>query len=108
MVHYGMRIEEFPFTTASGSRAYYNVIYVGSDMGFKEANTAADNTLKRLWPNHNPHGQDPPLKCPCRSAKGDKVPAVLQQGHLVEAIVQIQKGPEMVSSLPLEKVFDHW
>ena len=35
------------------------------------------------------------------------MPALLQQGHLVEAIFQIQNCPEMVSSLPLEKVFDH-
>ena len=35
------------------------------------------------------------------------MPAPLQQGHLVEAIFKIQKGPEMVSSLPLETVFDH-
>ena len=35
------------------------------------------------------------------------MPALLQLGHLVEAIFLIHKGPEMVSSLPLEKVFDH-
>ena len=35
------------------------------------------------------------------------MPALFQQGHLVEAILQIQKGPEMASSLPLEQVFDH-
>ena len=34
------------------------------------------------------------------------MPALLQQGHLLEAIFQIQKGREMVSSLPLEKVLD--
>ena len=32
--------------------------------------------------------------------------ALLQQGHLVEAIFQIQKGPEMVSSLLFKKVLD--
>ena len=41
-----------------------------------------------------------------RESKRRLVPALLQQGHLVEAIFQIQKGPEMVSRLPLEKVFD--
>ena len=35
------------------------------------------------------------------------MPAVLQQGHLVEAIFKIQKGPEMLPSLPLVKIFDH-
>ena len=35
------------------------------------------------------------------------MPALLQQRHLVDAIFQIQKGPVTVSSLPLEKIFDH-
>ena len=35
------------------------------------------------------------------------MPALLQQWHLVDAIFRIRKGPEMVSSLPLEKIFDH-
>ena len=76
-------------------------------MGFKAADTPAHKALKSLWPNFDPHGQDLPVKCPCGGAKGGSMPALLQQGHLVEAIRQIQKGPEMVYSLPLEKVFDH-
>ena len=76
-------------------------------MGFKAANTPAHKALKSLWPNYNPHGQDLPLKCPCGGTQGSQMLALLRQGHLVEAIFEIQKGPEMVSNLPLEKIFDH-
>ena len=76
-------------------------------MAFKAANTPAHKALKRLWPSLNPYRQDLSLKCPCWSAKGGQVPALLQEAHLMEAIFQIQKCREIVSSLPLEKVFDH-
>ena len=76
-------------------------------MGFLAANTPAHKALKSLWPNPSPHGQDLPLQSPCRGARDGQMPALLQQGHVVEAIFHIQKGAEMVSSLPLEKVFDH-
>ena len=80
---------------------------IGPDMGFESAYTPAHKGLECLRFKLHSNRQDVPLKCPCKDAKVSQVPALLQQGHLVEVIPQIQQAPMMVPRLVLKEVLNY-
>ena len=67
-----------------------------------------DHSLVDLWSHFHPNWQDVPLIYSRMGTESRQRRTLLREGHLVEPIVKVEDGPEMVLMLSLEEVLnDH-
>ena len=106
----GTTVQELTLTPGSlgGGRTHKQIINIGPYRGRQVPDAVGDHSLVDLWSHFHPHGQDVPLIHSPRGTESRQRTTFLREGHLVEPILKVEDGPEMVPMLSLEEVLNHW
>ena len=106
----GTTVQELTLTPGSlgRGRTQKQIINIGPYRGGQVPDSVGDHRLVDLWSHFHPHGQDVPLIHFQRGTESRQRTTFLREGHLVEPILKVDDGPEMVRMLSLEEVLNDW